>query len=65
VPDASTTARRAGARTHTPLPHLYDAELARFAPTPRERRTMRWLLRLLRLPGTTRLIRAWHAARTR
>jgi hypothetical protein len=50
---------------HVPLPTLYDAELARFAPTPRERRVVRWLMRLLRLPGSTRALRAWHAWRTR
>ena len=47
------------------MPHLYDASLARFAPTPRERWIVGGLLRLLRLPGTTRLIRAWHSARSR
>jgi hypothetical protein len=52
-------------RRHEPLPNLYDRELARFAPTARERRIVGLLLRLLRIPGTTRLIRAWHALRTR
>lgn len=52
-------------RLHRALPDLYVAPLARFAPTPQEERTIRWLLRLLRVPGVTRLIRLWHAWRTR
>lgn len=52
-------------RLHRALPALYAAPLARFAPTPKEERTIRWLLRLLRVPGVTRLIRLWHAWRTR
>lgn len=52
-------------RRHESLPGFFAAPLARFAPSPRERRVVRWLMRLLRVPGVTRLIRAWHAARTR
>ena len=58
-------AHTTGERRHEALPHLYDRELARFAPTRRERRVVGLLMRLLRIPGVTRLIRAWHAWRTR
>ena len=50
---------------HEPHPELYAPILARFAPTPAERRVALLLLSLLRLPGVTRLLRAWHARRTR
>jgi hypothetical protein len=50
---------------HEPRAGLFDAQLSRFQPSPGERRTGRWLLRLLRLPGSATLIRAWHARRGR
>ena len=50
---------------HEPHPELYAAILARFAPTPAERRVALMLLALLRVPGVARLLRAWHAHRTR
>lgn len=53
------------ARVHEAHPELFVAPLARFAPTAAEERTIRWLLRLLRIPGITRLIRVWQAWRTR
>jgi hypothetical protein len=59
------SARSPAERRHEPLPHFYDRELARFAPSVRERRLVGLLMRLLRIPGATRLIRAWHAWRTR
>jgi hypothetical protein len=49
---------------HEPARGLYDPSLAGFAPSDRERRIVRWLLRLLRVPGATRLLRAWHASRS-
>ena len=49
---------------HEPHPELYAPILASFAPTPAERRVALLLLALLRLPGVTRLLRAWHARRT-
>jgi len=49
---------------HEPHPELYAAILARFAPTPLERRVALTLLALLRVPGVARLLRAWHALRT-
>jgi hypothetical protein len=58
-------ARTTADRRHDPLPHLYDRELARFAPSARERLVVGLLMRLLRIPGVTRLIRAWHGWRTR
>ena len=50
---------------HEPHPELYAELLARFAPTPAERRVAFLLLALLRVPGVARLLRAWHARRTR
>jgi hypothetical protein len=65
APETRPATRARHVHVHVPLPHLYDGELARFAPTARERRIVSWLMRLLRLPGVTRAIRAWHAWRTR
>lgn len=48
---------------HEPLPGLFDGALAPHALKPRERRVARWLLRLMRWPGSARLLRAWHARR--
>jgi hypothetical protein len=48
---------------HEPRPDLYGPLLARFEPTPGERRIGRWLLGLLRFPGAAWLLRAWHARR--
>ena len=42
---------------------LFDVPLAEFALRPRDRSVVRWLLRLLRLPGGARLLRAWHTRR--
>ena len=50
---------------HEPRPELYAPILARFAPTLAERRVALLLLALLRVPGVARLLRAWHALRTR
>jgi len=58
------TVERHGWR-HEPHPELYASILARFAPTPMERRVALVLLALLRVPGVARLLRAWHALRTR
>lgn len=59
------SARAPGEHRHEPLPQFYERELARFAPSARERLVVGLLMRLLRIPGVTRLIRAWHAWRTR
>jgi hypothetical protein len=48
---------------HEPRPGLFEPELARFALSSRDRRVGRWLLRLLAIPGMTRVIRAWHSRR--
>jgi hypothetical protein len=50
---------------HEPRPGLYDRGLAVFQPTPAERFVGRCLLGLLRLPGATALLLAWHARRGR
>ncbi len=50
---------------HEPRPELYGPLLARFQPSAGERWVGRLLLALLRLPGTSGLLRAWHARRTR
>ena len=44
-------------------PRLFDALLVSHALRPRERYAVRWLLRLMRLPGGARLLHAWHARR--
>jgi hypothetical protein len=50
---------------HEPRPGLFDAELARFRPTPAERWVGRTLVALLRLPGAAALLLGWHARRGR
>jgi hypothetical protein len=50
---------------HEPRPELYGPLLARFQPSAAERWVGRRLLSLLRLPGTSGLLRAWHARRAR
>jgi hypothetical protein len=50
---------------HEAQGRFYQDALAGFGPSAREARTMRWLLRALRLPGGARLLRAWHARRSR
>ena len=50
---------------HEPRPELYGALLAPFQPSNRERRLGRALLWLLRVPGTSGLLRLWHARRAR
>lgn len=44
-------------------PRLFDALLVSHALRARERFVVRWLLRLMRLPGGARLLHAWHARR--
>lgn len=48
---------------HEGRPQLFDPLLAGFSLSARERLAVRLLLRLLRLPGGARLLRAWHAMR--
>lgn len=48
---------------HEQRPGLFDALLVSHALEPRERFAVRWLLRLVRLPGGASLLRAWHARR--
>jgi hypothetical protein len=55
----------AGLEVQQPLPGLFEPMLAGFALRKRDRRVVRWLLRLLRLPGGARLLSAWHARRGR
>jgi hypothetical protein len=50
---------------HEPRAGFFDAELARFQPSPAQRRIGRWLIALLRVPGALVLLRAWHARRGR
>ena len=50
---------------HEPRPGLYGPLLARFQPTGAERRLGRLLLALMRVPGASRVLSAWHAHRTR
>jgi hypothetical protein len=54
-----------GWRVHEAQGRFYQDALAGFGPSAREARTMRWLLRALRLPGGAWLLRAWHARRSR
>ena len=54
-----------GWRVHEARGKFYQDSLAGFGPSAREVRTGRWLVRALRLPGGARLLRAWHARRTR
>jgi hypothetical protein len=54
-----------GWRVHEAQGRFYQDALASFGPSAREARTMRWLLRALRLPGGAHLLRAWHARRSR
>jgi hypothetical protein len=61
----SYTVAAQGVRVHEPLPQVFAASLRQFELTPRELRTGLWLVRLLRLPGATRLLRWWHTRRTR
>jgi len=63
--DARPGAAEAHGWCHEPQPELYAEILARFAPTPVERRVALALLALLRVPGVARLLRAWHTLRTR
>lgn len=44
-------------------PGFYDESLAPFTLRARDRTVVGWLLRLLRLPGGTWLLRAWHTRR--
>ena len=48
---------------HEARPGLFEPLLARFALSAADRRTGRWLLRLLAIPGMARVIRAWHSRR--
>lgn len=54
-----------GLEVHEPLPGLFDEALAEYALRARDRSVVRWLLRLVRLPGGARLLRAWQARRGR
>jgi len=45
------------------LPGLFDEMLAPYALRSRDKRVVRWLLRLVRLPGGARLLRSWQARR--
>ena len=47
------------------LPGFFDDMLAPYALRSRDRRVVRWLLRLVRLPGGARFLRTWHARRGR
>jgi hypothetical protein len=47
------------------LPGLFDEMLAPYALRSRDKRVVRWLLRLVRLPGGARLLRTWQARRGR
>ena len=47
------------------LPSLFDEMLAPYALRNRDKRVVRWLLRLVRLPGGARLLRSWQARRGR
>lgn len=51
------------AGVHRPLPGLYDAVLAPFALSPRDRCIARVLVRCVRLPGVVALLGRWHRAR--
>lgn len=44
-------------------PQLFDELLAPFRLRERDRKVVRWLLGLLRLPGGAWLLRAWHTRR--
>jgi hypothetical protein len=46
-----------------PRPQLLAPLVAPFSLRPRDRRVLRVLLWLLRLPGGARVLRAWHARR--
>ena len=52
-------------RIHEARPLLFSSSLQRFALSAHERRVGLVLVRLLRLPGAARLLRWWHARRTR
>ncbi len=54
-----------GLEVHQSLPGLFDEVLAEYALRRRDRAVVRWLLRLARLPGGARLLRAWQARRKR
>lgn len=47
------------------LPGLFDEMLAPYALRGRDKTVVRWLLRLVRLPGGARLLRSWQARRSR
>jgi hypothetical protein len=47
------------------LPGLFDEMLAPYALRSRDKRVVRWLLRLVRLPGGAKLLRTWQARRGR
>jgi hypothetical protein len=55
--------RARGMEVLAPQPALFDKLLAPFALKPRDRRLVRVLLKLLRLPGGAWLLRRWHARR--
>jgi hypothetical protein len=57
--------RARGFEVHQAMPGFFDGMLAGYALRSRDRAVVRWLLRLLRLPGGARLLRAWHAGRGR
>jgi len=57
--------RARGVEVHEAMPELFDGMLADYALRDRERAVVRWLLRLLGLPGGAKLLRAWHGRRGR
>jgi hypothetical protein len=57
--------RARGLEVHQGLPGFFDPMLATHALPSGDRSVVRWLLRLLRLPGGAKLLRAWHARRGR
>jgi hypothetical protein len=52
-----------GRPRHEALPELFAGLLAPFALSRRERWLGRLLVRLLAIPGTSVLLRAWHRSR--
>ena len=52
-------------RVHEAQPQFFQSALAGFGPSAGEARALKWLLRLLRLPGGARLLSRWHARRSR
>jgi hypothetical protein len=55
--------RARGVEAHQALPTFFDAMLGEYALRSRDKAVVRWLLRLLRLPGGAKLLQAWHARR--